>query len=337
MSTEIQKVFNDNFIEPILDEASDRLTLFPLKYSNILDYFYKAQAMNWTDVEIDLSHDQTHWKKISVVDQLFIKNILAFFAVSDKIIMDNLSANFSSEVKIPEVTHFYAHQNYIEGVHNITYNKIIDTIIQDPNEKRQLFEAVKTMPGVAKKANWAIKWFESSRPFAERLLAAAIVEGIFFSGSFSAIFWLRNRYRGLMPGLIQANELIMRDEGLHQEFGVYLLVNVIEKKLQQSVVHEIVSEAVEVEISFMSDALPNSLLGMNISLMSEHIKYVANRLVKQLGYAEIYMGVSQPFDFMTNMSITTVADFFGPSKETQYNIGDKYMGVPLEYKEDDDF
>ena len=193
------------------------------------------------------------------------------------------------------------------------------------------------MPAIKKKADWALKWIKSADSFATRLVAFAVVEGVFFSGSFSAIFWIRDRYKGAMSGLIQANELIMRDEGLHQDFAVYLYTKYITNKLPQEKINEIFKEAVEVEIDFMQTALPGKLLGMNINLMSEHIKYVANRLSKQLGYEEIFQGAKQPFIFMTNISIPTVADFFGPSRETQYTTGDKYMGTPLELNSDDEF
>jgi ribonucleoside-diphosphate reductase subunit M2 len=323
--------------EPILKENPNRYVIFPLKYPDIYKFYKKAEAMIWSDDEIDLSHDQGHWKDISLDEQIFLKHVFAFFAASDGIVMENLAVRFYNEVQIPEVRCFYSNQLNIENVHSITYSKIIDSIIQNPKERDELFMAVETMPAVAKKAKWATKWIGSNTSFATRLVAFAIVEGVFFSGSFSAIFWLRDRHKGKMPGLIQANELIMRDEGLHQEFAVYLYNNLIVNKLDEKVIREIIMEAVDVEIAFMSAALPNKLMGMNIDLMTSHIKYVANRLVKQLGYNEIYKNVRQPFDFMTNISISTVADFFGPSKETQYNIGDKYMGVGFSYSPDDDF
>lgn len=323
--------------EILLKENQERFVIFPLKYPEVYLFYKKAEAMIWSDDEIDLSHDQTQWKKIKSDDQRFLKHILAFFAASDGIVMENLAMRFFNEVQIPEVRAFYSHQLFIENVHSITYSKIIDTIIQDPQERQHLFSAVQTMPAVAKKAEWALKWIRSGDSFATRLVAFAIVEGVFFSGSFSAIFWVRNRYPGLMSGLIQANELIMRDEGLHQTFAVYLYTTLIANRLTQSRINEIITEAVDVEIAFMSDALSEPLLGMNINLMSDHIKYVANRLAKQLGYDEIYPNVKQPFEFMTNLSISTVADFFGPSKETQYNIGDKYMNVPFELNDEDVF
>jgi ribonucleotide reductase beta subunit family protein with ferritin-like domain len=324
-------------IDELLKENNERFVIFPLKYKDVYQFYKKAEAMIWSDDEIDLSHDQNHWKKIEPDEQIFLKHIFAFFAASDGIVMENLAIRFFNEVQIPEVRAFYSQQLFIENVHSITYSKIIDTIIQDPHERQYLFNAVQTMPAVAKKAEWALKWISSNESFATRLVAFAVVEGVFFSGSFSAIFWLRNRYRGLMPGIIQANELIMRDEGLHQAFAVFLYNNLNQERLSQEKINEIISGAVNVEIAFMSDALPKHLLGMNIELMTEHIQYVANRLAKQLGYNEIYPDVKQPFEFMTNLSITTVADFFGPSKETQYNIGDKFMGIPLELKESDIF
>jgi ribonucleotide reductase beta subunit family protein with ferritin-like domain len=324
--------------EHILEENNNRFVIFPLKYKDIYEFYKKAEAMIWSDDEIDLSNDPNHWSQLSQDEQNFLKYIFAFFAASDGIVMENLAIRFFNEVQIPEVRAFYSHQLFIENVHSITYSKIIDSIIQDPQERMDLFNAVQTIPAVGKKAEWAIKWISSGASFATRLVAFAVVEGVFFSGSFSAIFWLRNRYRGLMPGVIQANELIMRDEGLHQAFAVHLYNNIINEKLSQDVINKIISEAVDVEIAFMEQALPKKLLGMNIELMSDHIKHVANRLAKQLGYTEIYEKVKQPFDFMTNISLTTVADFFGPSKETQYNIGDKFMGIkPYVLNEEDIF
>lgn len=324
--------------EILLQENPNRYVIFPMKYPDIYKFYKMASDSLWSDDEIDFSHDYMHWGKLTDSERTFLKHIFAFFAASDGIVMENLGVRFFNEVQIPEVRAFYSQQLFIENVHSITYSKIIDSIIQDPSEQQQLFNAMHTMSGVSKKAEWALKWISSNKSFATRLIAFAVVEGVFFSGSFSAIFWLRSKYRGLMPGVIQANELIMRDEGLHQDFAIYLYNNLIVNKLEYDDIVAIVSEAVDVEISFMRDALPpDGLLGMNISLMTTHIQFVANRLVKKLGYSDIYPNIRQPFEFMTNMSINVITDFFGLSKATQYNIGDKYMGVPLELNDTDDF
>ncbi len=328
-------------MEPLLRENNNRFVILPLQYPDIYDFYKVAEASIWGDDEIDLSHDRNDWKIISSLDQQFIKHILAFFAASDGIVMENLALRFFSEVQVPEVRCFYAQQLFIENVHSIVYSKIIDSIIEDRVERQNLFNAVQTMPAVAKKAEWTLKWISSSESFATRIIAFAIVEGIFFSGSFSAIFWIRDRYRGKMPGLMQANELIMRDEGLHQAFAVFLYTKYVVDKLPEERVHEIMKEAVLVEVEFMKSALHENLLGMNISMMEDHIKYVANRLAKQLGYKIIYPGVQQPFAFMENISIPTVADFFGPSRETQYSIRGKFSegntDLNLSYDEDDEF
>jgi len=327
-------------MEPLLCANSNRFIIFPLKYPDIFQFYKKAESLVWSDDEIDLSCDVADWKNLSKSEQLFIKHILAFFAVSDGIVMENLAERFISEVQIAEARAFYSQQLFIENVHNIVYGKIILTIIDDIDERNMLFEAINTMPGVAKKAEWALKWISSSESFAVRLIAFAIVEGVFFSGSFSAIFWIRSNYKGLMPGLMQANELIMRDEGMHQDFAVYLYVNYITNKLPFKKIEQIMMEAVEVEIQFMKDALPEKLLGMNIDLMKQHIKYVANRLTKQLGYKEIYPNVVQPFKFMEKMSIQKVANFFEPSRSTDYSKGNKYSAdynQTLELNSDDEF
>ena len=331
---------SDNFVEPFLRENTNRFVIFPLQYPDIYEFYKTAEALVWSDDEIDLSHDVNDWNTLSKSEQTFIKHILAFFAASDGIVMENLAKRFFDEIQVPEVRSFYSQQLFIENVHSIVYSKIILTIIGDINERNLLFNAVQTMPGVAKKANWALKWISSDEPFAVRLIAFAIVEGVFFSGSFSSIFWIRYTHPGKMPGTMQANELIMRDEGIHQDFAVHSHLFHIVNKPPYEKVKEMMMEAVDVEIQFMKDALPEKLRGMNIDLMTEHIKYVANRLTKQLGYQEIYPGVQQPFPFMNNMSIQRVANFFEPSRSTDYSKGNKYENYDngvLELNSDDEF
>lgn len=292
--------------EPLLDENPNRFTIFPLKHHNLWQLYKKSQMSNWTAEEIDLSKDMDDWNTLSSDEQHFIKMILAFFASSDGIVFENISINFSQEVQIPEARSFYAYQGHNEMVHGETYSLLIDKYITDPVEKDETFRAIETIPCIKQKANWAINWFDSSVPFRDRLVAFACVEGIFFSGSFCAIFWLKKR--GLMPGLSFSNELISRDEAMHQEFAVELF-SMLNTKSTQDNVHTIVREAVEIEKSFIVDALPCALIGMNSEKMSQYIEYVADRLIKQLGYQPIWNS-ENPFDFMENISMDGKTNFF---------------------------
>ena len=292
--------------DPLLDENPNRFTIFPLKYHNLWELYKKSQASNWTAEEIDFSNDMNDWDNMSHNEQHFIKTILAFFASSDGIVFENINVNFSKEIQIPEVRSFYAYQEHNEMVHGETYSKLIDKYIKDGTEKKQLFEAIQTVPCIERKANWALKWFDKSRSFAERLFAFACVEGIFFSGSFCAIFWLKKR--GLMPGLCFSNELISRDEGLHQEFAVELF-KLLRNKPSTETIHAIVKEAVEIEKNFILDALPCNLIGMNSEKMSEYIEYVSDRLLKQVGQPPIWNS-KNPFDFMENISLDGKTNFF---------------------------
>ena len=293
--------------EPILAPTLNRFTVFPLKYPQLWELYKKAQMSNWTAEEVDLSKDLDDWKTLNDNEQKFIKYILAFFAGSDGIVFENINNNFADEVQISEARSFYAYQSHNEMVHGETYSKLIDKYIKDGAEKKQLFEAIQTVPCIERKANWALKWFDTKkRSFAERLLAFACVEGIFFSGSFCAIFWLKKR--GLMPGLCFSNELISRDEGLHQEFAVELF-KLLRNKPSTDVIHSIVKEAVEIEKGFIIDALPCNLIGMNSDKMSEYIEYVSDRLLKQIGQPPIW-GSKNPFDFMENISLDGKTNFF---------------------------
>ena len=293
--------------EPLLEPSLNRFTVFPLKYPHLWDLYKKAQMSNWTAEEVDLSKDMDDWKTLNENEQKFIKYILAFFAGSDGIVFENINNNFADEVQISEARSFYGYQCHNEMVHGETYSKMIDKYIKDPDEKKHLFEAIQTVPCIKKKAQWAMKWFDKkSRSFAERLFAFACVEGIFFSGSFCAIFWLKKR--GLMPGLCFSNELISRDEGLHQEFAVELY-NLLRNKPGTNTLHNIVKEAVEIEKEFITDALPCSLIGMNSEKMSTYIEYVSDRLLKQIGQAPIYNS-KNPFDFMENISLDGKTNFF---------------------------
>lgn len=292
--------------EPMLLPTLSRFTVFPIKHENLWAMYKKAQMSNWTAEEIDFSKDMDDWDGLSDNEKHFIKYILAFFAGSDGIVFENINNNFADEIQLTEARSFYAYQCHNEMVHGETYSKLIDKYIKSSAEKNQLFEAIKTIPCIERKAKWAMKWFSKERPFAERLLAFACVEGIFFSGSFCAIFWLKKR--GLLPGLCFSNELISRDEGMHQEFAVEVF-NMLKNKPSASVIEEIIRDAVSIEKEFITDALPCSLIGMNSDKMIEYIEYVADRLAKQVGHDKIW-NTKNPFDFMENISLDGKTNFF---------------------------
>ncbi|MDQ8054096.1 MAG: ribonucleoside-diphosphate reductase small subunit [Pedobacter sp.] len=291
--------------ELLLRENKDRFVLLPIKYPAIWEMYKKSEASFWTAEEIDLSDDLKHWDELNSGERHFISHILAFFAASDGIVNENLAVNFMSEVQIPEARCFYGFQIMMENIHSETYALLIDTYIKDPEEKDRLFHAIDTVPAVKRKAEWALRWIENGS-FAERLVAFAAVEGIFFSGSFCSIFWLKKR--GLMPGLTFSNELISRDEGMHCEFAC-LLYSMLEHKLPQNQVHDIIRDAVEIEKEFITDALPVALIGMNAKLMSQYIEFVADRWLSELGYKKIYNS-SNPFDFMEMISLQGKTNFF---------------------------
>jgi ribonucleotide reductase beta subunit family protein with ferritin-like domain len=292
--------------EPILKENPNRFTLFPIKYPSLFSKYKHSLALFWSTEEIDLSKDLSDWDKLNDDERHFIKNVLGFFAGSDGIVMENLSNRFSNEVQIPEARFFYASQNMIESIHSETYSLLIDTYIQDNDEKHKMLSAIHTVPSVKKKANWAKKWINDHATFATRLIAFACVEGIFFSGSFCAIYWIKER--GLMPGLTFSNELIARDEGLHTDFACSLFQELVHRP-ETDKVHQIVREAVEIEKFFITEALPCAMIGMNSKLMSQYIEFVADRLLIQLGYPKIW-GTSCPFDFMERISLEGKENFF---------------------------
>lgn len=293
-------------VEPILQESKDRFVIFPIKHKEIWAMYKKAEASFWTAEEIDLQQDMNDWEnKLTKDERHFIKHVLAFFAASDGIVNENLAINFLNEVQYPEARCFYGFQIAIENIHAETYSLLIDTYIKDNKEKDFLFNAIENLPCVAKKADWAMKWIENGN-FAQRLVAFAAVEGIFFSGSFCSIFWLKKR--GLMPGLAFSNELISRDEGLHCDFAC-LLYNQLQNKLSAEEVTTIIAEAVEYEKEFVSDAIPVALIGMNAKLMCQYIEFVADRLLGELGCPKIYNAVN-PFDFMEMISLEGKTNFF---------------------------
>ncbi|MDB5062379.1 MAG: Ribonucleoside-diphosphate reductase subunit beta [Mucilaginibacter sp.] len=291
--------------ELLLKENKDRFVILPIKYPAIWEMYKKAEASFWTAEEIDLSDDMKHWESLNQGEKHFISHILAFFAASDGIVNENLAVNFMSEVQLPEARCFYGFQIMMENIHSETYALLIDTYIKDPAEKDRLFHAIETVPCVGKKAEWALKWINNGT-FAERLIAFAAVEGIFFSGSFCSIFWLKKR--GLMPGLTFSNELISRDEGSHCEFAC-LLYRMLENKLSKEAATKIITDAVEIEKEFVSDALPVSLIGMNAKMMGQYIEFVADRWLDELGYDKVY-GASNPFDFMEMISLQGKTNFF---------------------------
>ncbi|RYU90121.1 ribonucleoside-diphosphate reductase [Mucilaginibacter terrigena] len=291
--------------ELLLKENKDRFVILPIKYPAIWEMYKKAEASFWTAEEIDLSDDMKHWENLNDGERHFISHILAFFAASDGIVNENLAINFMSEVQLPEARCFYGFQIMMENIHSETYALLIDTYIKDPAEKDRLFHAIDTVPCVGKKAEWALRWINNGT-FAERLVAFAAVEGIFFSGSFCSIFWLKKR--GLMPGLTFSNELISRDEGSHCEFAC-LLYKMLDTKLSKEAATKIITDAVEIEKEFVSDALPVSLIGMNAKMMSQYIEFVADRWLDELGYPKVY-NVSCPFDFMEMISLQGKTNFF---------------------------
>ncbi len=293
--------------EPILAENKDRFVLFPIQHNDIWEFYKKAEASFWTAEEIDLSQDLKDWKDTMTDDEKhFIKHVLAFFAASDGIVNENLAENFVAEVQYTEAKFFYGFQIAVENIHSETYSLLIDTYVKDPKEKDYLFNAIETMDCVKKKADWALRWIDEGS-FAERIVSFAAVEGIFFSGSFCSIYWLKKR--GLMPGLSFSNELISRDEGLHCDFACLLYNNHIVNKLPVETVHKIIRDAVEIEKEFVTDALPVKLIGMNSDLMCEYIEFVADRLLSELGCPTIYNS-KNPFDFMEMISLQGKTNFF---------------------------
>ncbi len=293
--------------EPILADNKDRFVIFPIKHNDIWEYYKKSEASFWTAEEIDLSNDMNDWNnKLNDNERHFVKHVLAFFAASDGIVNENLAINFLNEVQYPEARFFYGFQVMMEIIHSETYSLLIDTYIKDPVEKDRLLHAVETVPCVGKKAQWALTWINNGT-FAERLIAFAAVEGIFFSGSFCSIFWLKKR--GLMPGLSFSNELISRDEGLHCDFACMLYSDHIKNKLPAQKVTEIITDAVGIEKEFVSDAIPVRLIGMNADLMCQYIEFCADRLLLALGCDKFY-NATNPFDFMEMISLQGKTNFF---------------------------
>jgi len=321
--------------EILLRENPNRFVLFPIKYEKIWEMYKKQQKSYWQAEELKLTEDINDWDlKLNENERYFIKNILAFFAGSDGIVLENLGTRFLNEVQIPEARCFYGFQLMMENIHSETYSLLIDTYIQDRTEKNRLLNAIEEIECVKTKANWALKWInDDNSSFAVRLIAFAVVEGIFFSGSFCSIFWLKQR--GLMPGLTFSNELIARDEGMHTDFAC-LLYSMIKNKVDRTLVYQIIDEAVKIEDEFITKSLPCKLIGMNSELMKEYIEFVADRLLQQLGYAKIY-GTKNPFPFMEMISIDGKVNFFEKKNEAYRKAEIGQSTKDMEFGLDEDF
>jgi ribonucleotide reductase beta subunit family protein with ferritin-like domain len=311
--------------EPLLTENPNRYVMFPISDNDIWGHYKKMQDSFWRTEEIDLSKDLKHWKSLNANEQHFIKHILAFFAASDGIVLENLGQRFLTEVQLPEARATYGFQLMMENVHSETYSLLIDTYIKNEKEKTKLFKAIENFPCIKKKADWSIKWIQDNRSsFATRLIAFACVEGIFFSGSFCSIYWLKKR--GLMPGLTFSNELISRDEGMHTDFAICLFKKLLKKPKKAKII-ELIKEAVNIEKEFICEALPCKLIGMNQKLMAEYIEFVADRLIVQLGYNKIY-NVKCPFDFMEMISLEGKTNFF------EKRVGDYSLSSGVEREQE---
>ena len=316
----------ENGNEVLLKENKDRFVILPINYPQVWEMYKKHEASFWTAEEIDLSGDLQDWAKLNDGERHFISHVLAFFAASDGIVNENLAVNFMSEVQLPEARCFYGFQIMMENIHSETYALLIDTYIKDPQEKHRLFHAIDTVPAVQKKAEWALRWIQNGS-FAERLVAFAAVEGIFFSGSFCSIFWMKKR--GLMPGLTFSNELISRDEGLHCEFAC-LLYSMLENQLPREQVMSIIGDAVKIEKEFITEALPVDLIGMNSRLMQQYIEFVADRWLDQLGCPKLF-NTTNPFDFMEMISLQGKTNFF------EKRVGDYQKSGVMSGKESQTF
>lgn len=325
----------DRLEEPLLaDNASRRFTPFPVEHEDVFEAFKKGVATFWTADEVSLAEDVKQWtERLTADERHFIEHVLAFFAGADGIVMENLNQNFGTEVKAPEARLFYAYQTYNEAIHSWMYGLLIDALIADPARRDTLFRAIREMPAVAKKAAWATKWLNPTRRFAERLLGFMCVEGIMFSGSFCAIFWLKQR--GLMPGLGLSNEFISRDEGQHQDFGA-LMYSKLRHRLTQEEAAGIVREAVENEKEFITDAIPCRLVGMNADLMAQYIEFVADRLLTSIGHAPIY-GARNPFTWMQLISLPSKDNFFEKFGSTYQKAGAMADAKDQTFGLDEDF
>lgn len=323
-------------MEPILTDNPNRFVLFPIEHNDIWDIYKKAEASFWTAEEIDLHQDIMDWEnKLTADEQYFIKHILAFFAASDGIVNENLAENFVNEVQYTEAKFFYGFQIMMENIHSETYSLLIDTYVKDKAERNRLFNAIETFDAIKKKADWALRWIESPS-FAERLIAFAAVEGIFFSGAFCSIFWLKKR--GLMPGLTFSNELISRDEGMHCDFAVHLHNNHLVNKVPKERINQIITEALAIEREFITESLPVDLIGMNSRLMAQYLEFVADRLLTELNCPKVYHS-ENPFDFMDMISLEGKTNFFEKrvSDYRKAGVGMEQESTADTFKFDSDF
>lgn len=327
----IKKIDDKEIFEPLLDQSQNRYVIFPIQYPDIWQFYKKALSSFWTAEEVDLARDIPDFNSLTKDEQFFIKNVLAFFAASDGIVNENLLERFTNDVAVLEAKFFYGFQVAIENVHSEMYSKLIESYISDPVERDYLFNAIETIPCVKKKAEWAQKWISSSDSFATRMVAFSCVEGIFFSGSFASIFWLKKR--GLMPGLTFSNELISRDEGLHTDFACLLHRHLNNKCTN---IQQIVYEAVQIEKEFLTESLPVKLIGMNCELMGQYIEFVADRLLYNLQQPKIF-NTANPFDFMDNISLVGKTNFFD-KKEANYqkafvgiNMNDEKFSIDADF------
>lgn len=321
-------------MEPILCPNPDRFVIYPIVHSDLWQEFKRQEASFWTAEEIDLTEDRRDWDKLKEEERHFIKHILAFFAASDGIVNENLCYRFANEVQYPEARAAYTFQAAMETIHSETYSLLIDTYVTDADEKKKLLRAIETIPAVKKKADWALKWMNNYSPFSQRLLAFAAVEGIFFSGSFCAIYWLKHRGLG-MKGLTFSNELISRDENAHTDFAIRVHRNHIVDKPNQATVHEIISDAVRIEKEFICEALPVSLIGMNSEAMSGYIEFVADRLLTDLGYSKLY-NAKNPFPWMEMLGLEGKTNFF-ERRVSEYSKAGVATGAPQSLSWDGDF
>lgn len=320
--------------EPLLDTNCNRFTLYPIKYWDIFEMYRRAKASIWMVEEVDLSKDLQDWNNLNSNEKKFLSYILAFFAASDGVVNENLVEKLYSEVQVPEVRSFYSVQIFMENIHSEMYSLLIDTYIKDVQEKHKLFNAIQTIPSIKKKAEWALKWIHDTKnTFSDRLLAFAVVEGIFFSGSFAAIYWFKKR--GLLPGLTFSNELISRDEGLHTDFAC-LLFQYLNNKPPESKIQEVIREAVDLEIDFLSEALPVSLIGINKTSMGDYIKFVADRLLLELNLKPYYH-TKNPFEFMDNINIEGKTNFFEKRNAEYQKCNVMSSSKDLEFKLNVDF
>ncbi|KAM3932631.1 ribonucleoside-diphosphate reductase subunit M2 [Leptodactylus fuscus] len=320
--------------EPLLRDNPHRFVIFPIQYHDIWQMYKKAEASFWTAEEVDLSKDLLHWESLKAEEKFFISHVLAFFAASDGIVNENLVERFSKEVQVTEARCFYGFQIAMENIHSEMYSLLIDTYIKDPKQREFLFNAIETLPCVKKKADWALRWIgDKQSTFGERVVAFAAVEGIFFSGSFAAIFWLKKR--GLMPGLTFSNELISRDEGLHTDFACLMFKHLVHKPSEDRV-RELIIDAVRIEQEFLTDALPVKLIGMNEALMKQYIEFVADRLLLELGFSKIFKA-ENPFDFMENISLEGKTNFFEKKVGEYQKMGVMAKAADNQFTLDADF